>query len=195
MREELKIKYITNKRFEIYSDLDTYNRNLKKSKSLYIPLSILEVSLRNSINSLFERLYSRGWLINEANFLKHKELEKITKAKSKILENSETISKDKLVSELTFGFWTALFQSSYDDKMRIANLKQIFPNLPSKDKLLVNRQILSTKLNHIRKFRNRVFHHENIIKEEFENIEDDIYEILGFFDSELSQYARDLNSE
>ncbi|MAD40949.1 MAG: hypothetical protein CL623_00950 [Arcobacter sp.] len=195
MREELKTKYITNKRFEIYSDLNTYNNNLKKSKSLYIPLSILEVSLRNSINSLFERLYSRGWLVNEASFLKYKELKKITIAKSKISENSEAISKDKLVSELTFGFWTALFQSSYDDKMRFTNLKQIFPNLPSKDELLVNRQILSTKLNHIRKFRNRVFHHENIIKDEFENIEDNIYEILEFFDTELVQYAKDLNNE
>jgi len=119
MREELKTKYITNKRFEIYSDLNTYNNNLKKSKSL----------------------------------------------------------------------------SSYDDKMRFTNLKQIFPNLPSKDELLVNRQILSTKLNHIRKFRNRVFHHENIIKDEFDNIENDIYEILGCFDSEVVEYARNLNNE
>ena len=47
-------------------------------------MSILEVSLRNSINSLFEKLYGAGWLINTASFLKHKELEKIYNAKENL---------------------------------------------------------------------------------------------------------------
>ena len=195
MNGKLINKFITNKRFEIYKDIDTYNNNLKKAKHLYIPLSVLEVSLRNSINNLFEKFYGAGWIINEANFLKHKEIEKILQAKSKIIENKETITKDKLVAELTFGFWTALFQSVYDSKMRTNNLKQIFPNLPPKEVEVIDRKKMSSKLNHIRKFRNRVFHHENILKDEFLDIEDKIYEILHYFDSELSQYTKDLNNE
>ena len=50
--------------------------------------------------------------------LRAKEIEKIIQTKDKILSRSEIISKDKIVSELSFGFWTALFQSVYDDKMR-----------------------------------------------------------------------------
>lgn len=195
MREDLKNKYITSKRFKIYNDFDKYNKNLKISKHLYIPLSILEVSLRNSINNLFEKLYGAGWLVNEAQFLKHKEIEKIQKAKDRITDDGGEISKDKLVSELTFGFWTALFQSVYDNKMRFSNLKNIFPNLPPRTQQEITRNILSTKLNHIRKFRNRIFHHENIIKDEFNDIENNVYEILEFFDNELAQYTRDLNNE
>lgn len=195
MNGNLINKFITNKRFEIYKDIETYNNNLKKAKHLYIPLSVLEVSLRNSINNLFEKFYGAGWIINEANFLRHKEIEKIIQAKSKISENQETITKDKLVAELTFGFWTALFQSVYDNKMRTNNLKQIFPNLPPKEVELIDRKKMSSKLNHIRKFRNRVFHHENILKDEFLDIEDKIYEVLHYFDSGLSQYAKDLNNE
>ncbi|MFW3411319.1 Abi family protein [Aliarcobacter butzleri] len=194
MNENLINKFITNKRFEIYKDIDTYNNNLRKAKYLYIPLSVLEVSLRNSINNLFEKFYGAGWIVNEANFLKYKEIEKIIQAKDKIISNKESITKDKLVSELTFGFWTALFQSVYDDKMRIANLKQIFPNLPPKEKILIDRKIISTKLNHIRKFRNRVFHHENIIKDEFTNIENEIFEILGYFDMELVKFTKKANN-
>lgn len=195
MNDSLIDKFITKKRFEIYKDVTTYNKNLQKAKQLYIPLSILEISLRNSINNLFEKLYGTGWIVNEASFLKYKEIEKITQAKEKILNNSEIISKDKLVSELSFGFWTALFQSVYEDKMRFNNLKQIFPNLPPKEKLAIDRKIVSTKLNHIRKFRNRVFHYENILKDEFVNIEDDIYEILGYFDVEIVEFTKKVNNE
>lgn len=194
MNENLINKFITNKRFEIYKDIDTYNNNLRKAKHLYIPLSVLEVSLRNSINNLFEKFYGVGWIINEANFLKYKEIEKIIQAKDKIINNKENITKDKLVSELTFGFWTALFQSVYDDKMRFNNLKQIFPNLPPKEQILIDRKVISTKLNHIRKFRNRVFHHENIIKDEFINIENEIFEILGYFDIELVEFTKKANN-
>lgn len=195
MNESLINKYITAKRFEIYQSMETYSYNLKKAKHLYIPLSVLEVSLRNSINGLFEKFYGTGWIINEASFLKHKEVEKIEQAKQKLSENGEQITKDKLVAELTLGFWTALFQSVYDDKMRMSSLKQIFPNLPPKEKMIVDRKIISSKLNHIRKFRNRVFHHENIIKEEFNNIESAIHEILNYFDSELAEFAMGLNNE
>ena len=54
--------------------------------------------------------------------------------------------------------------------------------------------MVSTKLNHIRKFRNRVFHYENILKEEFKNIEDDIYEILSYFDNELVEFTKKANN-
>ncbi len=193
MNEILINKYITNKRFSTYSDMENYKLHLKKSKHLYMPLSILEVSLRNSINNLFEKLYGAGWLINEATFLKHKELEKIYNAKKKLKSNNENITKDKLIAELTFGFWTGLFQSVYKEKMRTHNLQQIFSNLPSKEILVVDRKLLSSKLNHIREFRNRVFHHENIIKNEYNNIENKIYEILEFFNIELCKFVKELN--
>ncbi|MEA3492321.1 MAG: hypothetical protein U9R27_10520 [Campylobacterota bacterium] len=195
MNENLINKYITIERLSTYKNIEDYKQNLQKSKHLYIPLSILEVTLRNSINNLYERFYGRGWLINEANFLHQKELEKIHHAKSKLRDKNDTLIKDKLIAELTFGFWTGLFKTLYDNKMRFNNLKQIFPNLPSRDIQKIDRKNLSKKLNHIREFRNRVFHHENINKELYATIEDDIYEILDFFDSEIANFVRELNKE
>jgi len=195
MKEQLINKYITAQRFSIYTNIDTYNDNLKKAKHLYIPISILEVSLRNSLNNIFEKFYGAGWIVNESSFLKAKELKKIIETKSKIEADNKVITKDKLVSELSFGFWTALFQSVYDDKMRTNTLKQIFPNLPPKEVERIDRKTMSNKLNHIRKCRNRIFHYENILKDEFLDIEDKIYEILNYFDAELVEYAKDLNNE
>jgi len=195
MNELLINRYITSNRFAIYDTLELYESNLKKAKQSYILLSVLEVSLRNSINNLFEKFYGAGWIVNEAQFLKHKEIEKIEAAKEKIRKNREEITQDKLISELSFGFWTALFQSAYSDKMRTAYLKQIFPNLPPKSVEVIDRKKISAKLNHIRKFRNRVFHHENIIKDEFVNIESEIYEILRYFDDEVCAFAKRVNNE
>jgi hypothetical protein len=121
-----KLIFVSYTRFNSYNDIEYYKQNLLKSKDLYIPLSILEVSLRNSINNIFEKLYGAGWLINEASFLKHKELEKIYNAKNKLKENKKQITKDKLVSELNFGFWTGLFQSAYKEKMRINHIQYYF---------------------------------------------------------------------
>ena len=162
---------------------------------MYIPLSILEVSLRNSINNAFEKFYTAGWLINEAHFLHQKELEKLFHAKNKLRERGEEITKEKLIAELTFGFWTGLFKTLYDQQMRFGTLRQIFPNLPPKNEKIINRKILSSKLNHIREFRNRIFHHENILKPKYDAIEEDINEILEYLDKDLKAFAKRLNDE
>ena len=196
MNEAVISKFITTKRLSTYNDFSEYEQNLIKSKEYYVPLSILEIALRNSINMLFTRFYGGGWLIGGAQFLRGDLLGKIDDAKEKLNIRNEDVTKDKLVAELSFGFWTALFQSPYDKQMRLNNLKHIFPNLPKKEDDFIDRKIMSAKLDHIRKFRNRIFHYEKIIgKSEYDSIEADIYEILGYFDDEISAFTERLNDE
>ena len=95
---------------------------------------------------------------------------------------------------MSFGFWTPFFRKSYSNLIRIKDIKHIFPNIPKRSQKFITRQILDKELNKIRKFRNRVFHYENILKEEFKNIEDDIYEILSYFDNELVEFTKKANN-
>ncbi len=188
-------RYITEKRFSKYDSLSQYEENLLLSKQYYVPLSMLEVSLRNAINQHFEMFYGAGWLVNEASFLQKDHLTKIFDAKQKIKSRKETLTKDKLIAELSFGFWANLFKSSYDRQMRIANLRQIFTNLPSKDIKLINRNELFQTINHIRNFRNRIFHHERIVnKVEFQNIETKINEILGYLHKDILAFSKRINN-
>ncbi len=188
-------KYITKKRLLKYESIAQYEDNLLLSKKYYIPISILEVTLRNSINQHFEKFYGSGWLVNEANFLQKDLLSKIFDAKQKIKLRDELLTKDKLIAELSFGFWANLFKSSYDRQMRISSLRQIFTNLPSKDIKLINRSELFKIINHIRNFRNRIFHHERIVnKPEFQNIENEINEILNYLDKEVLDFSERLNN-
>lgn len=193
MTESAIKKYISDPRFDKYNSFDEYKENLLFSSHFYIPLSVLEVSLRNAINNYFVNLYGHNWILNEAQFLQRDALEKIAHAKKKLEDRHETITHAKLTAELTLGFWTSLFQKPYDKTMRLQTLKGIFSNLPKQDVKFIDRKIISAQLNHIRKFRNRVFHFEKIIhKDEFLTIQNDIDEILSFLNQEVYDFAKEL---
>jgi len=188
-------KYISEARFSKYNSMQEYKENIKLSNSFYVPLSVLEVTLRNAINTQFTTFYGQNWIINEAQFLQSDALSKIAHAKDKLEKKGENITHAKLTAELTFGFWTSLFQKPYDKTMRLQTLRGIFSNLPRQNKP-VDRKMLSSKLNHIRKFRNRIFHFEKVInKEEFINIESEINEILEFLHKDIALFSKELNHE
>lgn len=100
MNDEIINKFITSKRLGVYENMDEYRLNLVISKNMYIPLSVLEVSIRNAVNSHFSQFYGNGWLLNEAQFLQRDAIRKITEAKGRIEERNEILSSEKLVAEL-----------------------------------------------------------------------------------------------
>ena len=122
--------------------------------------------------------------------------QRIAESKKKLSQRKEQISHDKIIAELSFGFWTSLFRKSYSNLFRINNIKSIFPCIPNKNKKLINRQILDTELNKIRKFRNRIFHYEKIInKSEYNDMKAEILEFLNYFDKEIYEFAKELLNE
>jgi len=195
MKKSLIEKYITIKRFESYENIDEYKKNLIFSKEAYIPLSILEVALRNSIDRTFSQNVDTHWYINR-DFLTNDSIKKVNQVIELLKKRREPILKDKIIAELSFGFWVNLFKRPYSNQLRLRELKKIFPNLPNKKVKFLNRDIIYKKLNHIRNFRNRIFHYEKVLnKDNYNNIYSEIYEILGYFDNEIFLYTKRLNSE
>ncbi|RBQ31239.1 hypothetical protein CRU92_08690 [Arcobacter sp. FW59] len=191
MKESLIKQYISENRFKSYKNLDEYSQNLIFSQNSYIPLSILEVALRNALDNYLSKIVSETWY--EENFLTNDSKEKVSQAKGLLLKRKEKTTKEKIIAELSFGFWVNLFKKPYEKKLRIKDIKLIFPNLPTKEEKLINRDLLFKKLNHIRNFRNRVFHYEKVLnKDNFNNIYDEIIEIIKYFDDELFEYTREI---
>ena len=139
--------------------IEYYQLNTQIAESLYPLLSNLEIVLRNAITNSFSiHFKNTNWyaLVN------YPELQdQINIAKSKITASKNQITIDKLVSELTFGFWTSLFNKNYA-KDYWKPLMYAFPLL---DKQQKHRNLIAFKLNNIRKFRNRIFHYEPICKD------------------------------
>ena len=193
MRDDLRDKFLSQSRLGVYADFTQYEQNLKDSKHYYILLAILEVSLRNSISDYFSKHIDENWMEND--FLNTNSKKRIKEVKSRLSQRSDTLSTDKVLAELSFGFWTALFRKDYAPVMRTKAIKHIFPNLPTKNEKFIDRNYINKKLNHIRVFRNRIFHYEKIIdKSEFREIDADIYEMLEFFDSDIKEFAQRVNN-
>lgn len=194
MKISLIKKYISSERFRSYSGIDEYLENLVFSKKAYIPLSILEISLKNSINELLTEKLGENWLENK-DFLTNDSLRKIEEAKKILYKRAELISKSKIIAELSFGFWVNLFKKPYEKKLRTKDIQKIFTNLPPKKEKIINREVIYKELNHIRNFRNRVFHYEKVInKDNYNQIFDEIDEVLFYFDKELFDCAKKANN-
>ena len=194
MKISLIKKYISTERFRSYSGIDEYLENLVFSKKAYIPLSILEISLKNSINDLLTDKLGENWLENK-DFLTNDSLRKIEEAKKILYKRAEPISKSKIIAELSFGFWVNLFKKPYEMKLRTKDIQKIFTNLPPKKEKMINREVIYKELNHIRNFRNRVFHYEKVInKDNYNQIFDEIDEVLFYFDKELFDCVKKANN-
>ncbi|QFR43751.1 Abi family protein [Sulfurimonas xiamenensis] len=194
MKDGLIKKFITDKRFQSYADIYEYEENLHISKRAYIPLSILEVSLRNSIDALLSDKVDENWHTDES-FLTKDSVFKINQAIELLQRRRESVSKHKIIAELSFGFWVNLFKKPYDKKLRINDLKKIFPNLPPKSVALINREKIYKELNHIRNFRNRVFHYEKVVnKDGYNMVFEEINEILRYFDNDIYEFATKVNN-
>lgn len=195
MQDHLIKKYISQERFANYRDLEEYEKNLCFSQKSYIPLSVLEVALRNAIDGFLSKKIGHDWHKDNA-FLTKDSQQKVAQAIELLKKRKEATSKQKIIAELSFGFWVNLFKKPYEEILRVNDLKHIFTNLPSKKEKRVNREIIYRELDHIRNFRNRVFHYEKVInKDNYNEIFKEIDEILDYFDSELREFAKRLNHE
>ena len=139
--------------------MQLYRYNLRLCQRFYGVLSLFEVILRNAVNEHYLSNYSDSdWIVNQANngkLLAHyKDEIKQTEADYK---KRGIYNNDKMVSSLTFGFWTYLFtKKNYKNGGK--TLLKIFPN-KAKGK---NQADIYLDLTHIREFRNRIAHHEPI---------------------------------
>lgn len=123
-------------------------------------LHVLEVALRNDMHNAFsakyetERWYDRGALLG------YKQIGQIAIART-TLQKAQTETPDRLVAELTMGFWVGLFAGYYESFWR-ANpdlLKAIFPRAP---RHLRQRSAINALLQPLRTLRNRVSHWERV---------------------------------
>lgn len=176
-------KYISSSRLQGYEwvcngnhrkTLKLYQTNLRLSQAFYPLLSLCEVILRNALNEELTNYFNDpDWLKDQLNgFMNHPSLtffdQRTGKKKTNFfLKNSvEKTIKDlganatqgKIIADLNFGFWTALFDKTHYSILKGCPI-QIFPNLPSG----ANRSQTYQKMLRIRDYRNRIYHNEAII--------------------------------
>ncbi len=153
-------KYFNRYPYDEKKAIEHYKSNIQLSEAFYSVLSMFEVSLRNSLNrelteyfgttDWYLRIHSEAGLGNLRN--------SINLAESHIKNRGEVVTANKVIAELTLGFWVRLLNAEYE-MILWKPIRKAFPFLEKNQKQRIN---VSAPINKIRDFRNRVFHHEPI---------------------------------
>ncbi len=174
--------------------LTHYKSNILISESFYPLLAILEVGLRNSMDFQLTRKFNdRAWYDNR-DFVRiagRFQIDRISQARTNILSEKKEITPGHIIAELSFGFWTSLFDTKFEMTLW-KNLRLAFPNCP---KRIRKRKTMSTKFNGIRGLRNRIFHHEAISWNltVLDIYKKEIIEGIEWLNSELVDWVSELN--
>jgi hypothetical protein len=173
--------------------LQHYKANIKISEAFYPLLSVLEIGLRNNFDNQLKRLFQDDQWHENSNFIKivsRFQIERISEARTSILREKKQVTSGKIISELSFGFWTSLLDSRFERTLW-KNLRLSFPNCP---KSIRKRKTMSSKFNGIRKLRNRIFHHEPISWniDVLINYRNEIVEGIDWLDKDLVNWCEDL---
>ena len=197
------LEIITPVRLESYGgvkDLKNYIYNIQLSEAFYPAISILEITLRNRICNAIETLICKNWLLselNKQNILANKEYDKLLESANKIEKAGKKITNDRLISEMTLGFWLHLFKKCYRTKLwdKKGFFEMVFPNYVNNGELR-SIQPIQKSLSDILILRNRIFHHENIIKgyktpeEQYQNILDTLHILSTDMEHILTNLSR-----
>jgi hypothetical protein len=162
LKRGFSIERLTSYRIEGENDtayLPRYLWNMALSKSFYPSLQSLEVAVRNSIHYAISEGLNNNFWFEDHELITKSELTTIADAKQILVRHNKSIEPGRIIAELNFGFWTALFNSRYEQILWPRFLKTAFPSMP---RTLRSRANISKRLNRIRYLRNRVFHYEPI---------------------------------
>ena len=148
--------------------LRQYERNTLLSESLYGVLQALEVAVRNSMhNVLTVGFQSPEWYFKAP--LVPPETERVQEARTVLLRAKQAPTPGQMVATLAFGFWVALTNKKYARGLWVPHLSKAFP------RRRMNHSDAHVRLKRLRDLRNRVAHHEPIIRR---NLKDDLAMIL-----------------
>lgn len=162
--------------------IQLYLFNSRVSKAFLFPLQALEVVLRNAMSDIFETEYGPNW-IDEPKFitaLSPESLDSLQRAKARF--NTAPRTHD-VVAQLTFDFWSNLFRKRYGPVFWQKNIKKLFKN-----KKLTRRDVQQEVIK-LNRFRNRIAHHESILKETFKDLYQDIIGLISAISPKVASWV------
>ena len=184
--------FISSERLESYGidfeeQLKNYRHNIALCKSLYTSLCYFEICFRNAIDSTLTQ-YCNGEEWFDKLPLNIESKRKIMDAKTVIHSKNHPVTHGRIVSELSLGFWTALFSKKYAQcAFQGYMIARVFKNCPKSKRSIKN---IQKNVDEIRELRNRICHYERI--SHFPNLQmrhDNILECIKFISTEIYSLA------
>jgi hypothetical protein len=97
------------------------------------------------------------------------------------LDRGKAVTRGRIVAGVSFGFWAGLFSKNYEELWR-HQLRHAFPHGS------VVRKDLTQRMRLLQRFRNRIAHHDCLLKQDIAARADDMLLIAGWLDPEARRW-------
>lgn len=164
--------------------LSIYERNARLSEAFYIPLQCVEICLRNTIHFQMAEVYGSDWMTNGGPPLSPASKAMVGEALAELQKEVDWPSNDAIVSELKYAFWVGLLGPGYDDTLWRKTLYAGFAVGRRRGRSAVHH-----RFNAIRRFRNRIAHHEPIFQRDLPKLHAEIIEGIGWMCADTSLWT------
>lgn len=180
--------------------LKLYERNTYLSESLYGLVQGFEIPFRNSIDLLLSTAYGENWYSTIA--MEFAQRSQVAEAKDKLRKSNSAVSHGRVIAQLTLGFWTALIGRRYEHTLWTQHLHRSFPyaleklTLTTGEKRIVRlrRNEISKRVDAIKTLRNRIAHHECILRLALPEAYNDILDAIGWLCPTTASWVSNCNS-
>lgn len=179
-------KYLASTGNDLDLAIGLYERNTRLAAAFYAPLQTLEICLRNHLNDHLTTTYGADWMTNGHPPLNEWALREIRDAEKGLGSAKVPVTRGAILAELHFGFWISLLAPQYDESLWRKACHRAFRN---NGKGLARKRVHS-RFNAIRRFRNRVAHHEPIFHADLEQTHEEILEACGWICVYTAAWAR-----
>ncbi len=171
-----------------------YEWNLRAASAVMELTGAVEVIARNALDreltSWADRRNVGDWL-DEAP-LDPRGRQDVVKAAERAARGGSRDRHDRLVAELSFGFWRYLLSSRYHASLWVPDLHRAFPRGPAE--LRSRRREVEGRMHRLHLARNRAAHHEPIHQRDLHRDLDDALELLGWIHPAAAEWAADVTS-
>jgi hypothetical protein len=182
LSQERLTKYLTDTRGNLDHAIALYERNTRLCESFYSSLQCMEVCFRNTLARNMAAAYGPDWLMSPGagSALERDALESIEQAKRKV--QKAHVRQGDVIAELSFGFWVGLLGPRYDATLWRQALYKGF-------RIGGPRRRVHSRFNALRRFRNRIAHHEPIFHLRLEEMHSEIINAIGWMCEDTSKWA------
>ncbi len=169
--------------------LRLYEINVFLSAGFLVCTHFLEVALRNEINHLLSASLGYDWFLGKGALLPIQE-KQLQTAISQLAKKRKPVLPEFILTELPFGFWTALLSRKYEKRQQYWRryLYRGFTHRPAG----FDRKQLHMRYNDLRDFRNRIAHHERILHHAPERRLQECLEATGWISPAMREWAQRL---
>lgn len=180
-------KYLAEKAGDLSLAITLYERNCRLSESFYSPLQAMEVCLRNRLSVELETTFGPDWLQNGTPPLEIDAVDNIDKAVRAL--GGQPVTNGRITAELNFGFWVGLLGPRYDGTLWRQCLHRAFRAAGPK-----KRSVVHGRFNALRRFRNRIAHHEPIFQRPLAQLHDETIEAINWMNADTSAWTLHLSN-